>query len=121
VDVVEAVARGVDMMDCVLPTRNARNGYLFTRQGPLHIANARFADDARPVDEACGCVACRRYSRAYLRHLYQAHEMLGAILNTHHNLYFYLDIMRSIRESIASEDLSRFSSELQTQLEAGQL
>ena len=112
---------GIDMMDCVLPTRNARNGYLFTRQGPLHIANARFADDARPVDEACGCVACRRYSRAYLRHLFQSHEMLGAILNTHHNLYFYLDIMRSIREAIASENLSRFSSELQTQLEAGQL
>jgi queuine tRNA-ribosyltransferase len=111
---------GVDMMDCVLPTRNARNGYLFTRQGPLHIANARFAEDQRPLDESCGCLTCRRYSRAYLRHLFQANEMLGAILNTHHNLYFYLDIMRSIREAIASESLSRFSSGLQAQLEAGQ-
>jgi len=114
------VRSGVDMMDCVLPTRNARNGCLFTRQGPLHISNARYAEDARPVDEACRCLACRRYSRAYLRHLFQANEMLGAILNTHHNLYFYLDIMRSIREAIASGNLSRFSSELQARLEAGQ-
>jgi queuine tRNA-ribosyltransferase len=114
------VRSGVDMMDCVLPTRNARNGCLFTRQGPLHISNARYAEDERPVDEACRCLACRRYSRAYLRHLFQANEMLGAILNTHHNLYFYLDIMRSIRDAIASGNLSRFSSELQARLEAGQ-
>ena len=114
------VRSGVDMMDCVLPTRNARNGCLFTRQGPLHIANARYAEDERPVDEACRCLACSRYSRAYMRHLFQANEMLGAILNTHHNLYFYLDIMRSIREAIAAGNLSRFSSELQASLEAGQ-
>lgn len=111
---------GVDMMDCVLPTRNARNGWLYTRQGPLHIKNAPYAADSRPVDETCACMVCRRYSRAYLRHLFQANEILGAILNTHHNLYFYLDIMRAIRESIAAGDLSRFSSELQARLEAGQ-
>ena len=113
------VRGGVDMMDCVLPTRNARNGYLFTRQGPLHIANAQYAADERPVDEECGCAACRRYSRAYLRHLYQSNEILAAILNTHHNLYFYLDIMRLIREAIAFGKLSRFSSELQARLETG--
>ncbi len=114
------VRAGVDMMDCVLPTRNARNGYLFTRQGPLHIANAQYADDQRPVDEECGCPSCRRYTRAYLRHLYRSNEILAAILNTHHNLYFYLDIMRSIREAIAFGKLSLFSSELQARLEAGQ-
>jgi queuine tRNA-ribosyltransferase len=110
---------GVDMMDCVLPTRNARNGYLYTRQGPLHIKNAEFIDDPRPIDETCGCLVCRRYSRAYLCHLFRAHEILGAILNTHHNLYFFLDIMKAIREAIALGNLSRFSSELQARLEAG--
>jgi queuine tRNA-ribosyltransferase len=116
---VDYVRCGVDMMDCVLPTRNARNGYLYTREGPLHIKNAEFIDDARPIDEGCGCVVCRRYSRAYLCHLFRANEILGAILNTHHNLYFFLDIMRAIREAIAFGNLSRFSSELQARLEAG--
>jgi queuine tRNA-ribosyltransferase len=98
--IADYVACGVDMMDCVLPTRNARNGCLFTRQGPLHIANAAYADDERPIDEACGCAVCRRYSRAYLRHLYQAKEMLGGMLNTHHNVHFFLDVMRAIRSRI---------------------
>jgi queuine tRNA-ribosyltransferase len=84
---VDYVRCGVDMMDCVLPTRNARNGCLYTRLGPLHIKNAAFMDDARPVDETCPCMVCRRYSRAYLCHLTRANEILGAILNTHHNLY----------------------------------
>jgi len=110
---------GIDMMDCVLPTRNARNGCLYTRRGPLHIKNARFATDARPVDASCGCMVCRRYSRAYLCHLFRSNEILGAILNTHHNLYFFLDIMRSIREAIASGNLAGFSSELQARLESG--
>jgi queuine tRNA-ribosyltransferase len=91
---------GIDMMDCVLPTRNARNGCLYTSEGPLHIRNAPYASDARPVDEACGCMVCRRHSRGYLRHLYQANEMLGAMLGTYHNLYFYLGIMRDIRERV---------------------
>ena len=111
---------GVDMMDCVLPTRNARNGCLYTQQGPLHIKNAQYADDGRPVDESCGCMVCRRYSRAYLCHLFRANEILGAILNTHHNLYFYLDRMRAIREAIASGGLPQLCSELQALLEAGQ-
>jgi len=117
--IVDYVRCGIDMMDCVLPTRNARNGYLYTGQGALHIKNAEFSDDPRPIDETCGCMVCRRYSRAYLCHLFRANEILGAILNTHHNLYFFLDIMRAIREAIAFGNLSRFSSELQARLEAG--
>lgn len=116
---VDYVRCGVDMMDCVLPTRNARNGYLYSSQGPLHIKNAEFIGDPRPIDDTCGCMVCRRYSRAYLCHLFRANEILGAILNTHHNLYFFLDIMRAIREAIAFGNLSRFSSELQARLEAG--
>lgn len=116
---VDYVRCGVDMMDCVLPTRNARNGYLYSSQGPVHIKNAEFMEDSRPIDENCGCMVCRRYSRAYLCHLFRANEILGAILNTHHNLYFFLDIMKAIREAIAFGNLSRFSSELQARLEAG--
>jgi queuine tRNA-ribosyltransferase len=100
-DLVESVARGIDLFDCVLPTRNARNGQLFTREGPLNIRNARYAEDARPVEAACGCPACRAHSRAYLRHLFMAGELGGAVLNTLHNLYFYLDTMRRIRNAIA--------------------
>jgi queuine tRNA-ribosyltransferase len=111
---------GVDMMDCVLPTRNARNGCLFTSRGRVSIRNACYADDTRPVDEACGCAVCARYSRAYLRHLYMAGEMLGPILGTHHNVHFFLDIMGQIRNAIAFGDLSGFSSELQSRLGASQ-
>jgi queuine tRNA-ribosyltransferase len=99
-DLVEGVARGVDLFDCVLPTRNARNGQLLTRTGPLSIKNARYADDLSPPDPACRCYTCSRFSRAYLRHLYLAGEMTAATLNTVHNLYFYLDTMRAIREAI---------------------
>jgi len=101
IDLVEAVARGVDMFDCVLPTRNARNGQLLTSEGPLNIKNAQFAEDDGPADPACGCYTCRNFSRAYLRHLYMAGEMTGGTLNTLHNLSFYLDTMRRIREAIA--------------------
>jgi len=111
------VALGVDMMDCVLPTRSARHGCLFTSRGRLLIKNARYARDSRPIDEACGCAVCRRYSRAYLRHLFFSNEILGAILNTHHNLYFYLDIMRQIREAIGFGNLSGFRADLQARLE----
>ena len=99
-DLVECVARGIDMFDCVLPTRNARNGQLLTRRGPLVIKNARFAEDLAPPDPECGCYTCRHFSRAYLRHLYIAGEITAATLNTIHNLYFYLDTMRRIREAI---------------------
>jgi queuine tRNA-ribosyltransferase len=96
----EYVARGIDMMDCVLPSRNARNGYLFTTQGRVIIKHTRYKEDQRPVDEHCGCYTCRNHSRAYLRHLYQAGEILYAALATRHNLTRYLDIMREIRHAI---------------------
>jgi queuine tRNA-ribosyltransferase len=108
VDLVEGVARGVDMFDCVLPTRNARNGQVFTRTGPLSIKNARYADDDRPIDPDCRCPACRRHSRAYLRHLFVAGEMTAATLNTLHNLYFYLDTMQAIRKAIESGTFAAF-------------
>jgi queuine tRNA-ribosyltransferase len=113
------VARGVDMMDCVLPTRSARHGCLFTREGPLLIRNARYSRDSRPVDEACGCPVCRRYSRAYLRHLTLSNEILGAVLNTQHNVCFYLDLMRRFREAIAAGRLAEFSAKLFDQQAAG--
>jgi queuine tRNA-ribosyltransferase len=100
-DIVEAVARGVDLFDCVLPTRNARNGQLFTREGVLNIRNARYAEDDRPIDPECRCYTCRTASRAYLRHLFQAREMGAATLNTLHNLHFYLDTLSRIRDAIA--------------------
>jgi queuine tRNA-ribosyltransferase len=99
-DLVEGVARGIDLFDCVLPTRNARNGQLLTRHGRLNIRNARYAEDDRPPDEACGCYTCRTFSRAYLRHLSTVGEMTSATLNTLHNLHFYLDTMSRIREAI---------------------
>jgi queuine tRNA-ribosyltransferase len=99
-DLVEAVARGMDMFDCVLPTRNARNGQLFTSRGRLSVRNARYRDDPRPPDPGCPCPTCRTASRAYLRHLHQANEMTAATLMTLHNLFFYLDMMRTMRQSI---------------------
>ena len=95
VDLVESVPRGMDMFDCVLPTRNARNGQLFTSQGIINIKNARYAEDDGPPDPECGCYTCRTYSRAYLRHLFMAGEMTAATLNTLHNLCFYLDTMKA--------------------------
>ena len=110
------VALGIDMMDCVLPTRSARHGCLFTSQGRLLIRNLQYASDPRPIDENCRCAVCRRYSRAYLRHLYATEEFLAIILNTHHNLYFYLDIMRQIRKAIEFGKLESFRSDLQARL-----
>ena len=107
-DLVESVARGIDLFDCVLPTRNARNGQLFTRNGPLSIRNAACAEDDRPVDAACSCYTCSRFTRAYLRHLHMAKEMTGAVLATVHNLHFYLDTMRRIRDAIQSGGFERF-------------
>jgi queuine tRNA-ribosyltransferase len=107
-DLVECVARGVDMFDCVLPTRNARNGQLFTSQGRVNIRNARHAEDDGPLDPACGCYTCRRHSRAYLRHLHLVNEMTAAALNTLHNLSFFLDTMRRIREAIELRTFDSF-------------
>ena len=116
--IADYVARGVDMMDCVLPTRGARHGCLFTWQGKLLIKNARYAKDPRPVDEHCGCPTCQRYSRAYLRHLFASREILGATLSTLHNVYFYLDMVEKIRKSIRFGNLLGYCSELQARLEA---
>ena len=99
-DLVEAVGRGIDMFDCVMPTRNGRTGSAFTSSGKINIRNAKHAMDSEPIDSECGCSVCRRYSRGYLRHLYQAGEMNAAIMISHHNLAFYLDLMRTIRNVI---------------------
>ena len=110
-DIVESVRRGVDMFDCVLPTRNARTGFLYTRYGLLRIRNSRYAEDARPVDESCGCYTCRNYSRSYLRHLDKCGEILGSRLNTIHNLHYYQRLMRDIREAIEQDRFDDFARE----------
>ena len=117
-DLVEAVARGVDMFDCVLPTRNGRTGQAFTSRGKLNIKNAQWTKDSRPLDESCRCSVCRRHSRAYLRHLYMTGEMLASILLTHHNLAFFLDTMRRVRQSIRSGVFPKFRREFTERLEA---
>jgi len=109
-DIVESVRRGVDMFDCVMPTRNARNGHLFTRHGDIRIRNSRYRTDTRPVDESCGCYTCQHYSRAYLRHLDQCREILGARLNTLHNLHYYQDLMRELRAAIADQRFATFAA-----------
>jgi queuine tRNA-ribosyltransferase len=101
-DLVGAVMAGIDMFDCVLPTRNARNGWLFTRHGTVKIRNAAHAADTRPLDEACACYTCRNFSRAYLHHLQRVNEILGARLNTLHNLFYYQQLMAKLREAIAA-------------------
>ena len=118
-DLVESVARGIDMFDCVLPTRNGRTGQAFTSRGKLNIKNARFAADKRPLDEACTCSVCRRHSRAFIRHLYLAGEMLASILLTHHNLAFFLDTMRHVRQAIRSGQFAKFQREFTEQLSSG--
>ena len=117
-DLIEAVANGVDMFDCVLPTRNGRTGQAFTSRGKLNIKNARWVRDQRALDEDCRCMVCRRHTRAYLRHLYLAGEMLASILLTHHNLAFFLDTMRSVRQSIRSGDFPKFRREFTERLDA---
>jgi queuine tRNA-ribosyltransferase len=106
-DLVEGIAAGVDMFDCVMPTRNARNGHLFTRFGDLRLRNARFRQDERPIDETCSCHACANFSRAYLHHLDRCGEMLGPMLTTIHNLHYYLNLMREAREAL---DQGRFEA-----------
>ena len=118
-DLVECIALGVDMFDCVMPTRHARNGWLFTSSGHIVIKNARFARDEKPVDEACPCGVCRNYSRAYLRHLFLSNEILSAMLNTYHNLYFYLDTLRQIRDAIASHRFLNYIMEFKAKQEIG--
>ena len=110
-DLVEGVRRGVDMFDCVIATRNARTGFLYTFDGILRIRNSRYSDDTRPIEEDCGCYTCQNYSRAYLRHLDKCGEILGARLNTIHNLYFFQELMRRIRDAIASDTYESFCRE----------
>jgi queuine tRNA-ribosyltransferase len=107
-DLVEGVANGVDMFDCVMPTRNARNGWLFTRFGDVKIKNARYKDDGAPLDESCDCYCCKNFSRAYLHHLHRSNEILGARLNTIHNLHFYLKIMQEMRDAIDADKFNEF-------------
>ncbi len=110
-DIVEGVRRGIDMFDCVIPTRNARNGFLFTRYGTLKIRNAKHQHDTSPVDDQCGCYTCTNYSRSYLRHLDKCGEILGARLNTIHNLYYYQELMQGIRKSLDEGTFEEFVTE----------
>jgi queuine tRNA-ribosyltransferase len=118
-DLVECVARGVDMFDCVIPTRNGRNGQAFTSRGKLNIKNARWATDTRPLDESCACAVCRRHTRAYLRHLFMTGEMLAAVLLSHHNLACFLDTMRRVRQAIRSGEFTRFRREFLVEINSG--
>jgi queuine tRNA-ribosyltransferase len=117
--IADYVALGIDMMDCVLPTRAARHACLYTSEGRVLIKNARYAQDQRPIDPQCSCIVCCRYTRAYLRHLFAAGELTAAILATHHNVHFYLDIMRQIREAIEFGNLANFSSEMHARYAVG--
>ena len=111
-DIVESVSRGIDMFDCVMPTRHARNGHLFTSRGPVNIRNAQYTTDTAPLDPNCGCYTCSHYSLAYLRHLEKCSEILGLRLNTIHNLYYYQHVMSNIRRAIDAGDLSEYTAEL---------
>lgn len=117
-DLIDGVLRGVDLFDCVMPTRHARNGSLFTRNGRLHIKNACYQADPRPLDPECTCLACQRFSRAYLRHLFMAGEILAARLNTLHNLTLYQDVILAIRQAIRSDRLKAFRDEFSARYEA---
>lgn len=110
-DLVNAVGQGIDMFDCVMPTRNARNGWLFTRTGDIRIRNAKFRNDESPLDATCTCYTCKNFSRAYLHHLDRSKEILGAQLNTMHNLHYYLDLMREMREAIEQDRFDEFVTE----------
>lgn len=118
VDLVESVYRGVDMFDCVMPTRNARNGMLFTSRGRVVIKNSRYGNDPGPPDENCGCYTCRHYSRAYLRHLYMSREILAYHLNTIHNLHYFIELMRAMRQAIENDTFLQFRNNFHA-LQAG--
>jgi queuine tRNA-ribosyltransferase len=118
-DIVKAVLRGVDMFDCVMPTRNARNGSLFTGEGVVRIRNARYRDDPLPIEPGCSCYTCRHYSRAYLRHLDQCNEMLGSRLNTIHNLHFYVQLMAGLRAAIGRGELQGFAADFLARQQSG--
>jgi queuine tRNA-ribosyltransferase len=118
-DIVGAVERGIDMFDCVLPTRSGRTGQAFTRAGPINIRNARFAEDKGPLDPACGCPVCTTWSRAYLHHLVRAGEILGAMLMTEHNVNFYQALMADLRAAIADARLAAFAADFRARYGGG--
>lgn len=120
-DIVEGVKKGIDMFDCVIPTRLARNGNLFTWNGRINIKNAKYARDENPVDEECKCYTCRTYSRAYLRHLLVSHELTSFYLNTLHNIYFYSVFLRKIREAIKEDSFDKFYEEFKIKWKGGEL
>jgi len=120
-DIVGAVARGIDMFDCVLPTRSGRTGQAFTRRGPLNLRNARHQEDPRPLDPDCGCATCRGHTRAYLHHLFRAEEMLGPILLTRHNLYYYQELMAALRGAIEAGKLAEFITVFEAEQAVGDL
>jgi queuine tRNA-ribosyltransferase len=120
-DLVESVRAGIDMFDCVMPTRNARNGQLFTSLGRVNIKNSKYADDDSPLDPNCRCETCTQYSKAYLRHLFVAGEMLSARLNTIHNLQFYQDLMRQMRRAIRDDNFDEWAKNFYSQFQSKQL
>jgi len=120
-DIVGAVARGVDMFDCVLPSRSGRTGQALTRRGAVNVKNARHADDPRPLDPDCSCPTCRNYSRAYLHHVFRAREMISSMLLTWHNLHYYQDLMQGIRDAIAARTFAEFIAQFQALRAAGDL
>ncbi len=116
-NIIEGVSRGVDLFDCVMPSRNARHGHLFTKKGIINISNAKYARDVKPIDEACSCPVCQKYSRGYLRHLLKANEMLGMRLAVMHNLYFYNNLMKEIRENIENGTFEDYKNEYTVKLD----
>lgn len=120
-DIVGAVARGIDMMDCVLPSRSGRTGQVFTRMGVLNIKNARHQDDPRPLDENCSCPACRNYSRAYLHHVFRSQEIISSMLLTWHNLQYYQDIMAGMRTAIAARRFTQWQADFHAGREQGDI
>jgi queuine tRNA-ribosyltransferase len=120
-DIVGAVKRGIDMMDCVLPSRSGRTGQVFTRRGVVNIKNARHQDDPRPLDEACGCPACSNYSRAYLHHVFRSQEIISSMLLTWHNLHYFQEIMQQMRDAIAVDDFAGFESQFHAQRALGDI
>jgi queuine tRNA-ribosyltransferase len=119
-DIVTAVCTGIDLFDCVLPTRNARNGWLFTRNGVIKLRNSRYREDVRPVDEQCTCYTCAHFTRAYLHHLQRVNEMLGAQLNTLHNLHYFQEIMAGLRAAIERGEVAQFASAVTDAVEPDQ-
>jgi queuine tRNA-ribosyltransferase len=120
-DIVGAVARGIDMMDCVLPSRSGRTGQVFTRMGVLNIKNARHMDDPRPLDENCSCPACQNYSRAYLHHVFRSQEIISSMLLTWHNLQYYQDIMAGMRAAIAAGRFTQWQADFHAGREQGDI